>query len=79
VGVRTVCTGHFTAREKALFFIELEAGWALELAWMFLRKNCSHAPSKISTPDLPAYILVIVLIMLPLTDLKVIQKSILIK
>jgi hypothetical protein len=67
------------ATEKALVFIELETGWTLELAWIFWRKDSSLAPSKILTPDLPAYILVIVLIMLPLTALKVIQKSILIK
>jgi hypothetical protein len=35
------------ATEKAVFFIELEAGWALELAWMFWRKDSSLAPSKI--------------------------------
>ena len=79
VAGQTVCPGHFTAREKALFFIELEAGWALELAWMFWRKDSSHALSKIGTPDLPVYILVIVLTIMPFTDLKVIQKSILIK
>jgi hypothetical protein len=33
--VVTVCPGHFTAREKAVVFIEFEAGWALELVWMF--------------------------------------------
>jgi hypothetical protein len=38
VGGQTVCPGHFMAREKALVFFELEAGWALELAWMFWRK-----------------------------------------
>jgi hypothetical protein len=26
---QTVCTGYFIARQKALVFIELEAGWAL--------------------------------------------------
>jgi hypothetical protein len=46
--------------------IELEAGWVLELAWMFWRKDSYLAPSKILTPDLPLYILVIVLTMLPL-------------
>jgi hypothetical protein len=74
----TVCPGHFTAREMALVLVELEAGCALELAWMFWRKDSSLAPSKIWTPDFPAYILVTVLTMLPLTDLKVIQKSVLI-
>ena len=35
VSGQTVCTGHFTAGEKVLVFFELEAGWALELVWMF--------------------------------------------
>ena len=73
-----VCPDHFMATGKALVFIELEAEWALELAWIFWRKDSSLAASKIWTPNLLAYILVIVLTMLPLTDLKVIQKSILI-
>jgi hypothetical protein len=47
VGCQTVFSGHFTAREKALVFFELEAGWALELAWMFWRKDSSLASSKI--------------------------------
>jgi hypothetical protein len=33
VSGQTVCTGNFTAREK----LELEAGWELELVWMFWR------------------------------------------
>ena len=41
---QTVCTGHFTAREKALVFVVLEAGWALELVWMFC---CSLVPAEI--------------------------------
>ena len=45
VSGQTFCTGHFTATEKALVFIELEAGWVL--AWMFWRKDSSLAPSKI--------------------------------
>jgi hypothetical protein len=28
VSGQTVCPGHFTAREKSLVFIELEARWA---------------------------------------------------
>jgi len=44
VSRQTVCTGHFTAREKVLVFIELEAEWALELVWMFC---CSLVPAKI--------------------------------
>jgi len=46
-GGQSVCLGHFTAREKALVFIELEAEWALELAWMIWRKDSSLVPSKI--------------------------------
>ena len=47
VSGQTVCTGHFTARDKALVFIKLEAGWALELVWMFWRRDSSVAPAKI--------------------------------
>jgi len=36
---QTVCTGHCTAGQKALVFIELEAGWVLELVWMFWRRD----------------------------------------
>jgi hypothetical protein len=35
------------ATEKAVFFIQLEAGWELELGWMFWRKDSSLAVSKI--------------------------------
>ena len=58
--------------------LELEAGWALELVWMFWRKDNSVFPVKICTPDLAAYILVIVLTVLPHMGLKKIQKSVLI-
>jgi hypothetical protein len=44
---QTVCPGHFAATEKAVFFIELAAGWELEQGWMFWRKDSSLAPSKI--------------------------------
>jgi len=47
VGGQTVCPMHFTAREKALVLIELEAVWALELVWMFWRKARSFVPAKI--------------------------------
>jgi len=67
VSGQTVCTGHFTARDKALVFIKLEAGWALELVWMFWRRDSSLVPAKIWTPGHPAYILVIVLTRLPHT------------
>ena len=56
-----VCPDHFMATGKALVFIELEAEWALELAWIFWRKGSSLAASKIWTPNLLVYILVIVL------------------
>ena len=72
VSRQTVCTGHFTAREKVLVFIELEAGWVLELVWMFC---CSLVPTEIRTPDLPAYILVIILNVLHCTGLKKVQKG----
>jgi hypothetical protein len=47
VSDETQCPGHFTAREEALVFIGLEAGWVLELVWMFHRRDSSLAPSKI--------------------------------
>jgi hypothetical protein len=47
VSVQTVCPGHFTPREKALVFIELEAGCALEMVWIFWRKDSSLAPCKV--------------------------------
>ena len=47
VSDQTVCTGHFTAREKAVVFFGLEAGWALELVWMFCGRDCSIASAKI--------------------------------
>jgi len=47
VSVQTVCPGHFTATEKALVFIEMEAGWSLELVWMFCRRDSSLVPAEI--------------------------------
>ena len=41
--------------------LELEAQWALELMWLFWLRDSSVAAAKIWTPDLPAYIRVIVL------------------
>jgi hypothetical protein len=35
------------ATGKALVFIELDARWLLEMAWMFWRKDRSLVPSKI--------------------------------
>jgi len=58
--------------------LELEARWALELVWMFWRRDSSLVPAEIWTSDLPVYILVIVLTMLPHTGLKKMQKSVLI-
>jgi hypothetical protein len=46
VSGQTVCTRHFIASEKALVFIELEAGWVLELVWIFWRRDSSLAPPK---------------------------------
>jgi len=43
----TQSPGHITAREEAVVFIELEAGWPLELDWMFWRRGSSLAPAKI--------------------------------
>jgi len=47
VSGQTVCPGHFTAKENAVVFIELDAGWALELAWIFWRRDSSLASAKI--------------------------------
>jgi hypothetical protein len=47
VSGQIVCPGHFTAKEKALVFIDLEAAWVLELVWMFWRRDISLAPVKI--------------------------------
>jgi len=47
VSGQTVFAGHFTAKEKAQVFIELEAGWVLELVWMFWRRDSSLVPAKI--------------------------------
>jgi hypothetical protein len=44
---QTVWPGHFTAREKALVFIELGAGWVLELVWMFWRSSSFVSFAKI--------------------------------
>jgi hypothetical protein len=55
---QTVCTGHFAVREIALVVIVLNAGWALELVWMFLRRDNSLVNAKFWLPDLPACILV---------------------
>ena len=75
---QTVCPGHFIARDKALVVIELEAGWALEMVWMFWRWDNSLVSAKLRTPDLPVCI-VVILTMLLHTDLKIIQKCVLIK
>jgi hypothetical protein len=55
--------------------LDLEAGWALELVWMFCRRDSSVAAVKIWTP---VYILVTVLNMPPHIGLKEMQKSVLI-
>jgi len=47
VSGQTVCPGHFAAREKTLVIIEVEAGWALELVWMFWRRHSSLASATI--------------------------------
>jgi len=44
---QTACHGHLSAREKVLVFIDLETGWALELVWMFWRRDSSLASAKI--------------------------------
>jgi hypothetical protein len=58
--------------------LELEAGWALELVWMFFRRDSSLALAEILTAHLPVYIPVIVLTVLPHTGLKIMQNSLLI-
>jgi hypothetical protein len=60
-----------------LFFIELEAGWVLELVWMFWRREFSCCCQDLN-PDLPACIHVTVLTVLPHTDVQIIHKSIII-
>jgi len=57
----------------------LEAWWMLERLWKVLRVDISIAAANIWTPDLPSYILVILLILLPHTCLKIIQKPVLLK
>jgi hypothetical protein len=47
--------------------LELEAGWVLELVWMFWRRDSAVASVKILTP---VYIVVIVFNMLSHTGLK---------
>ncbi len=44
---QTVCPGHFTVVEKCVVFIELEAGWVLELVWIFSRRDTSVASAEI--------------------------------
>jgi len=44
---QTVCPVGFTAREKALVFIALEAGCALDLVWMFWTRDNSFVPAEI--------------------------------
>jgi len=43
----TLHPGHYTAREKALVFIELWAGWVLKLGWIFWGRHGCLAPVKI--------------------------------
>jgi len=43
-------------QRKRLVFIELEAGWLLELVWMFWRMDSSFVSLKICTPDIPDHI-----------------------
>jgi hypothetical protein len=47
VSGQAVCPVHFTARENAVVFIELDAGWVLELLWMFWRRDSSLTSAKI--------------------------------
>jgi len=47
VSDETQSLSHFNAREEAMAFIELEAGWALELDWIFWRRVSSLVPTKI--------------------------------
>jgi hypothetical protein len=39
VSDETQPSGHFSAKEKALVYIELEAGWVLELVWVYWRSG----------------------------------------
>jgi hypothetical protein len=58
----------YLARERAGV-----GGWVgAEAFWMFWRIDISIACAKICTPDLPTYIVAILMIVLPHTDLKII-------
>jgi len=45
--VRPSALATLLPEKKAVVFIELEAGWALELVWMFWRKYSCPASDKI--------------------------------
>jgi len=45
--VRLCVLATLTARKKAVVFVELEAGWWLEVVWMFWRRDSSLASAKI--------------------------------
>jgi hypothetical protein len=47
VSVETQPPGDFSAREKALVYIELEAGWVLELVWVYWRRHGFLGSAKI--------------------------------
>jgi len=53
--------------------------WLLELVWIFWRRRSCLASVKIWTADLPAYVPVIVLTVLPHNGWKITQKSLLTK
>jgi len=50
--------------------LELEAVWVMEMAWMFWKRNISISPAKIWTADVPGYIPVFLLSLLPRIDLR---------
>ena len=77
--VVTVCPGHFTAREKAVVFIELEAEWALGACLDVLVVILVSCFCQDLNPRFPLYVLVIVLTMLLHTGLKMMHKFVLIK
>ena len=50
--------------EGTVVSVQKEAGWVPEAVWTLWRRDKSHAPTQIQTPDCPAHSLVTRLAML---------------